>query len=125
LTGHTPLALTNEHKSFGIKIYKLCDKTGYSYNIDNLFFPWESKEISHRDSWILMKDLLEKTAQACRLQQHSTGVGLFRFVMKQPKCLMCTASGVKRKVFGKVWQKYDVWVARWRFWDYHAKAQFH
>jgi len=36
---HTPLALTNEHKSFGIKIYKLCDKTGYSYNIDNLFFP--------------------------------------------------------------------------------------
>ena len=49
---------------------------------------------------ILVEDLLETMAQVCRLQQHSTGVGLFRFVTKQPKCLMCTASGVKREVFG-------------------------
>ena len=51
--------------------------------------------------------------QVCRLQQHPTGVGLSRFMTAmQPNCLVCTASGVKRKVFGEVWQKYDVYVAR-------------
>jgi hypothetical protein len=40
-------------------------------------------------------------------------VGLSRSVtVMQPKYLLCTASGVKRKVFSVVWQKYDVCVAR-------------
>jgi hypothetical protein len=127
LSEHSPLTPTNKHKHFGTKIYKIICRDQTLIRYDSLFFPWDGKEISYRNSRIiLMKDILETIVQVCRLQQQSTKVGLPRYVtMTQPKCLMRTASGVKREVFSEVWRKYDVCVARWCVWDYHAKAQLH
>ena len=49
--------VTMKHKRFGIKIYKPCDDTGYTYTTA-LFFPWRGKEIPYRDArFILVNDI--------------------------------------------------------------------
>ena len=55
-----------------------------------------------------MKDILEMMMQVGRLEQRSTKIGQFRFVMTQLECRVWTASGMKKKVVSEVLRKYGV-----------------
>jgi hypothetical protein len=74
---------------------------------DNLFFPWQGKEISYRDlQFTLVKDKLETMVQVTGTGLHST----------------------KTRVSWSMTQTHKKWctcVQRWYFWDCHAKVQFH
>jgi hypothetical protein len=61
--------------------------------------------------FLLVKDILETTAQVGRLEQHSTKFGQSRFVTAtQPKYRVSTESGVKKKEVSEVLRKYGVCV---------------
>ena len=64
--------IPKKHKSFGIKIYKLCDENGYTYMTVNSLRDG-GEEISYGDSqFILVNDVLETMAQIGTQEKHST-----------------------------------------------------
>jgi hypothetical protein len=64
--------------------------------------------------FLLVKDTLEMMAQVGRMEQHSTKVGLSRFMTAtQLKCHAWTESGAKKKVVSEVLRKYGVCVCVW------------
>jgi len=82
------------------------------------------KEISYGNfQATLVKDALVAAVQVIDWNSTEWMFGLPQSVTML-KCCMCTASGVIRKIFSEVWQKYGVGMCVVRcFWDYYAKAQ--
>ena len=82
------------------------------------------EEIPYRDSrFILVNDIIGTMTQVGSLEWQPTNVGLSRSAkVTQPKWPCVLQSGVK-KVFSEVWRKWNMFVIRWCFWRYHAKAR--